>query len=463
MGHAQLVDRGGLATELRTLAAEPLLAERATELLCLADDLEADRDLEAWAELDLVAAYARPESLVEPAPPAPPRRGSWAWFRTLPFGREYFVEALLGIMVFVPLMITWFGLREATQAYGDLARERPEQATRPFLQLWQAGFDGELPAYARFGTVALAAFVLIWVMIVIAGWHGFARRRDAREAEQLDREQDLLLARLASTLTRTQLCLSTHRLTSPGRFTRELSKAATQLAEVTAQAREGNRMLHDASQTVHAAADALRTASGTLSAQVPVFTSAVTDVENAVRVGVDSLHQAHTAATDQLRTAHDAVLRTGTDTTAALAGVRTALDTVGERVDRSLSDVGERVENALTEVGSRVDKALTGVGDRLNGAGDTVDTALKDLTAVQQSLVAVSQSAADAMSHSADRVGGAVAGMAEAAERWDAAAAHWQDAAQRVEDGVDALTAAPRGGVDVGRFVPRPGDGRTGR
>src|SRR5690606_28146417 len=70
--HAQLVDRNTLARELTDLADRPPLAARRDELRALADDLRSGDDLDQWAEVDLLRAYARPDCLAPVTPP--PRR-----------------------------------------------------------------------------------------------------------------------------------------------------------------------------------------------------------------------------------------------------------------------------------------------------------------------------------------------------------------------------------------------------
>ncbi|MEV0255166.1 hypothetical protein AB0H82_12985 [Streptomyces sp. NPDC050732] len=388
MTPAQLLDKALVVKELRRLAVLPALAPRSAELTVLHQDLSSDNQLDRWAEIDLVQAYVRPESVRV----SPDRR---------PGRHDRLLEAALGVLVFVPLLITWFGLREAVRAYGELADEDPEQSTRPFLQLWQSGFGGHLSSLGRFENVALMAVLLIALLVGLSGWHARVRLRSERADDAREAAEDRLLAELASVLTRTQMLLASHRSASPQQFTAELTKAALKMQQLTTRAERSHNALTGATASVSQATDALKQAAQSLTKEVPKLGDAA----------------------DRINT----TLRTGTEETAK-AGRANAL-------------------------------AARGIADHVKAAGDTVEASLKALVAAQQSLVTKSESvakatelASQALVTSTGRTGDAVDGMREATERWDAAAAHWQDAAARLDARMDTLAGAlpplsPRGGT----------------
>jgi hypothetical protein len=460
------VNAADLARELQNLADKPQLTGRRKELRALADDLAAGQDLGLWAEVDLVRAYARPECL-EPPPPAatsPARstagagaapgarrragaargaggtggagRGATAahrvraaatgvrwrplWERVCRV-REGALEAALGVMVFVPLLVTWAGLRMAGEAYGELAESDPAEASRPFLQLWQSGFGGHLSPYERFDSVTLTAVGLIAFLVLLAVWHAWVRSRTDREEEAREADDRAVLGALTSVLTRAQLLLAEHKYTSPQRFAAELTGAAKQLSELTGQAAESHDKLVQAAGTADRAMADLAAATDRLSHELPLLGAAADRIEAAVRSGADALRDAQATATDAVRTAQDSTTRTGQDNVTAVR------------------EVGERIAQA----------------------GSLMDTAVKELTTVQRELAGLSGKAVQSndrasrsMVSSADRTGDAADGMRVAAERWDAAAAHWQDAAARLDEGIRRLAGvAPRGPVDA----PGPG------
>lgn len=403
MPHGKLVDTTGLAGELEDLARDPALALRQDELRGLAQDLKTGTDLGQWAEVDLVAAFARPESLAgQPPPPRPPRaaglvRGVRSSPRDAPrLLREWLrarsgwdgpLEAALGILVFVPLLVTWYGLWSASQAYAELSADDPEQATRPFLQLWQSGFDERLSPVERFGSVALMAALLIMVIVVVAVLHALARSRGERARRREEQAGELLMGRLVSVLTRTQLALVPYRAASPQQFTASLSRAAGRLDGLVSKAADGQRALARAIGTVQQATSDMKDASRRL-----------TDVTGPL-----------SAATDRMET----TLRAGQDATSRISTANVT----------EMQQVGQRIETALAE--------LTGVQRRL---ADSTEHA-----------VAATDRASQAMEHSSARTDDAVNGMRKAADRWDAAAAHWESAAARVDSGVRELAAGAGG------------------
>jgi hypothetical protein len=380
------LDRKVLGTQLTELLDRhpDRLAARRPELRTLAADLDADRRLQAWAELDLVETFVRPESLA--AVPSGAPTGT-PWWRRAP--RDGVLEAVLGVLVFIPLLVTWFGLREAVRAYGELSRDNPKQATRPFLQLWQTGFGGHLAAVGRFENVAMMAVVLITLLVLLSVWHAHTRTRAERAEEERQAGDEQLLGSLASLLSRVQLCLAPHRAASPDQFSRELTRAAQQLQNLLQKANGSHKRLSDGADAVAKATDALQQAAGALSAEVPRLATAATRVEAAVTAG--------TSATDQVRQ--------------------------------------DSKESARL------------IADKLQSASGEVQSAFSSLVAEQKALAAKSgaaahaaEQAAQAVAAGAGRTNDVVDGMREATERWDAAAAHWQDAAARLDQAVRTLS-----------------------
>ncbi|MFD3565334.1 hypothetical protein ACFWVU_37575 [Streptomyces sp. NPDC058686] len=108
--------------------------------------------------------------------------GRRAWRSTRPSNtrRGGWLEAGLGALVFLPLLFTWHGLTQASSAYGALTGDNPKAAARPFLQLWQSGFEGHLAGLCTFGTVATSATVAIAVLFALALVHSFRKAARAR-------------------------------------------------------------------------------------------------------------------------------------------------------------------------------------------------------------------------------------------------------------------------------------------
>src|SRR6184192_3914564 len=73
------------------------------------------------------------------------------------------VEVARNVLVFAPIALTWYGLSTATDAYQKLISAKPDLVTRPFLLLWQEGF--EAVGVLKFSTLAIIDASLIGVLI----------------------------------------------------------------------------------------------------------------------------------------------------------------------------------------------------------------------------------------------------------------------------------------------------------
>ncbi|PKT71409.1 methyl-accepting chemotaxis protein [Streptomyces populi] len=339
-----------IAQSIEELAERPALGTRREELTALAAALR-NQDatgLDPWSELDLLAAYARPESL-RAAAGAGRGGGHPLWS---------YAEGVLGALVFVPLMLTWYGLTQASSAYGALTGADPGAASRPFLQLWQSGFEGHLTGAFTFGHVAMSATVAIALLFALVLVHGLRRSALARREEDADRGREELMAALVPVLTRAQLVLNGRRSGSPQRFAAELTEAAVTL-----------RRLGD----------------------------------KAVRVQKD-LTSAASAVGDAVRGAER-----------ALAGVDTSvkpLETAVGRVEAAVSDGGERVRKALDGV-----RDVSGeVRLAVQGAGDRVEDSVTVLAASQRAYATGVEVASDVSAQLLGRFGEVAEGTARAVE-----------------------------------------------
>ena len=77
------------------------------------------------------------------------------------------LEVVRNALVFAPIAVTWFGLATASAAYESLLKARPELISRPFLLLWQEGFNG-VATVLTFSTLAIIDASLIAMLIVLS-------------------------------------------------------------------------------------------------------------------------------------------------------------------------------------------------------------------------------------------------------------------------------------------------------
>ncbi|MET9509872.1 hypothetical protein ABZX62_15670 [Streptomyces flavidovirens] len=388
-----LADRHTVSQQIKQLADESGLLPRRAELAALADAFVAKdaAALDPWADLDLLHAYARPES-IRPAAGAGEEHKAWSW-----------LEAVLGALVFAPLMLTWYGLTQASSAYQALTGADPKAAARPFLQLWQSGFEGHLTGAFTFGHVAMGATVAIALLFALVLVHGFRRAAVTRREEAAQREAEQLIRRLVPVLTQAQLVLNVHRMASPQRFAAELTGAAATLTRL------GNRSAK---------------AQKELSAAAVVVGEAVEQAERRL-AGIDT----------SVRPLEDAAGR-----------IEEAVRGSGKDVEAALSGSGVMVRKALEDV-----RGTSGeVRDVIGQAGDRVEDSVTALAASQRSFTTGIEVVADVSAQVLARLGNVAEESARSAAESQAAvrqlaeqAAALREVADRFGHLVDALREVP--------------------
>jgi hypothetical protein len=158
------LDRQATAEALQRLADEATAREPSlgTVLARLADAVREGRTTEAAAYTGAVDPRGLAELL------AGKHSRLWA-----------VLEVIRNVLVFAPIAVTWFGLSIAASTYAQLLGARPELISRPFLLLWQEGFDGRL--LLNFSTLAITDASLIGVLIVLSlALHVRSELRDAQ-------------------------------------------------------------------------------------------------------------------------------------------------------------------------------------------------------------------------------------------------------------------------------------------
>ncbi|BCB81589.1 hypothetical protein Pflav_079990 [Phytohabitans flavus] len=353
---------GAVAADLDRLALDlPALAPIADDMRSLATVLRADArtvDWEGWTEVDLVAAYVDRSSLA----PMPRRLGR---LRAL-------LDLAPAVLVFVPVLVTWFGLAAATSAY-DRMRRDPELAAmavgRTFLDLWQDGFGGTLPGALAFGHVAVYTLTAILLLIIatVGGWT-LDRRDRAAEAARAE----YALGRLRGVLVRAQRVLGGRRLMSPQRFAGELTKAAQILGDLVERTDRTQRTMDtlaersaDTARRLVTAITELRGAAGTLESggnEVRAATQTLQTAAGALRTDVTTTSA---AAAERL----DAATATSLDQVRELQNAgAAALAAATNRLEASLSGLDRSIEASLSGLGERIDGSLSGLHTRIEAA-----------------------------------------------------------------------------------------------
>lgn len=458
MDFATLTDPGTLVQKIEEAAVGINPATR--ELVdALTADVTNAQNLDQWSEIDLAGTLARPENFAAAGPVAAAR----PWL--LSAGWERIAEAVLSCLVFVPLLITWTGLFEASNAYAQLSRTDKTQATRPFLQLWESGFDGRLSHWFRFGDVALAAVVFISTLLALALVHSASRYKAQKAEEEVQAREERSSAALALVLSRTQLYLARFRLTSPARFTASLTDAADALRELILDARQAQDSVTAVLSEAQRISKSLDNAADKMNSATDVIDKASTRVQQVLQEGTDSLTELQRTGAASLKQVLDEGLE------ALQQGQRATLDAV-ELVRRSGTeavDAARRAAEAAVSAAARAaedasvrnEAALRGIEDRFERGSGQIESALHGLALVQQQLSDRSAALAEAVGRIVESLKDTSSQTAQSAqlvlqqanvaidelrnsvEGWDEAAAHWVGAAQAVELRMGGLTGEP--------------------
>ncbi|WP_169945279.1 hypothetical protein [Microbispora sp. H11081] len=309
-----------LAAELRALSEHPSLRPRAEQLRELAEAVVTPAQADRWCEVNLFAAFPPGESVRSLA------SGAGMRHRALKL-----MDVVQPVLVFLPIVTTWFGLKMATTAYGEtLAAGGIETARRPFLEMWQQGFDGRLSNWLRFDSVAFMTLGVIGVLIVVTLGERLLRRSIEQEAEE---EALALRSRLLAALTRATLLLGQVKLASPARFQAELTKSASELNKV------GRTMSKVHTQVVEELEKALEATGQATEA----LTAGVTEVRDSIA----TLDKHMAAVSSAAETLLHSVERTAY-----------AIDSVGEKTDVAVNRVGDRLSTVILDSTSGVRKSV---------------------------------------------------------------------------------------------------------
>lgn len=318
---------------------------RRAQLCRLADDLEADRDLPHWAQVGLLAAFVRSETV------APRRR---------PAGLGV-LDLAPTVLIFMPIVITWIGLFSATRAYRESRSDSALQGMS-FLQQWQSGFHGRLSSALYFDRIALWTLIAVAVLVSISIAQALVRRH----FEATDREEaQSLLGRLADALTAVEFGLAEHRMGDGSRLAvgadvlakaaGEIKKAGDAAKDTQKSAQEGLKKALACLDQVRRSADALQHGEEALRAAAQGVTDA------AARLGGDI---------DDVATAAKEVVVAASDLTRSLNdGLATLRDGVRQTVTDSTREMRDGVEYISRELGTRL-------GDTVDAAGADIRTAL---------------------------------------------------------------------------------------
>lgn len=349
--------------ELRSLADHPDLAAKSSLLRDLAEAMGDRSKAERWCEVDVFAAFAPAETVI-PALPEKASRKHWA---------ARAVKGLLAIgpvLVFLPVLFTWMGLHEATSAYGQVLDDQGvDAARRPFLEMWQQGFDGRLPGFFHFNNVAMLTVAAI---LFLGAWTVGENLLYNRSLDRAERRQIMLRARLSRALTEASLHLGQIRMSAPSRFNAELTQAAMQISEI------GETVTKAQSDLMDAVVYALEAAQKTGDALV----SSATEVQGTAKVLDQHLQEINSATATMTVTADAIATKTGQSVEEFRTSVTAALDDELQRlasgIRSSVNELRHEVEE-LVSASSGITRAVDRSTDSVQAIGSATERTMSTL------------------------------------------------------------------------------------
>lgn len=272
---------------VQTVAKSPLLEQRSGGLRELAEDLRSASSpgaLTEWYGVDLGTLYS-PQIVTATQSPLG-RIGDW-------------LAILAGFGIFIPLLITWNGVRQASEAFADLSAEGVLEPDTSFFSLWMAGFGGRT---TTFGEVALMTFV---ALLVVALSYTFARFLQVTgEAKSLAIESTTRL-QLADALSHAQRAISLARYGDQSSSYSLLMAASDAARKSSAQAQRIMQQVGDAAERSQAAilehVEIVKAGTSKIEAATEVMASGVEQMRQAL----GTMQQESTQRANDLAAAHD--------------------------------------------------------------------------------------------------------------------------------------------------------------
>jgi hypothetical protein len=365
------------------------------------------------------------------------------------------LEVLRNILVLVPVLLTWWGLRYAADAYAKAVTD-PALRQEPFLLLWEdhfakkPPFSWTEPTLSEIATwdVGVLALILLATLLIHLGLNVVQARREA-VARVLERELQHCVWKAAGTLAQSTTLPAAilEFRTASQNLLDELAGYNQQVA-VSAEARQsetdgllrfGQEMrrtiggLSSLHHDIQAMLTGARSISAALSDQLAGLTSGQTALAAALRgVGAQmaSYSQIHGASTEQLAVTNG-MLADATEQSV------TVVSEVGRQVAQFSADFAEMRDHLMREHGvleaaarSLGEAALTLIrmADRVGSAGvrrdDPVrESAVPHVAAVQTQLQAVNSTLAAGIQSLAATLSAADARMSGSSASFERAAA----------------------------------------
>jgi methyl-accepting chemotaxis protein len=146
------------------------------------------------------------------------------------------LEWIRNTFIFLPIIVTWYGISQATEAYNkllsQLLKTNPNQVSQPFLYLWQQGFGGKLPGILTLSSIGLIdASILVVILILTFTTYFLSNLVTARK----ERFAHRLYSDLVHTLAAATLCLTSYVQQKPETAADNLTAVALRIEQMSSK------------------------------------------------------------------------------------------------------------------------------------------------------------------------------------------------------------------------------------
>lgn len=328
------------------------------------------------------------------------------------------IEVIRNALILVPVLVTWYGIHLAVNAYSALLAERPELSQQTFLFLWQRGFNGRTDL--TLGRLAQFDAFLIIAVIVLTVAHAFlVHRYEARGMQQQEDERDDLRQLLGSAT----LALASRRpLTMSAAVGRLEDMTRLWLTDMRQERERMGLLVQRQTQQAEALAAFAR--------HLPEMVTRISDAATTLQSSAARLEASFSGMTDATNKAGAGLESLNRSTTALFAKIEQVLDS--QRV------LSEGVSNAIgraATAGAQLNETLVSLGRdvvMLNTAGDQIRLAAQSVFDGQGNLL-------QALGNERDAQANLVGVVASAATNLETALAALHDAGRSLRSlAVDA-------------------------
>jgi|GEM_PF-2097624 hypothetical protein len=309
-----------------------------------------------------------------------------------------FLEWVRNILIFAPLVLTWYGISQAVQAYSfyiSYVRSHPaldqSQVSLPFLYLWQQGFGHTLSPLLTLSSLATGDFILLLGLFILTGLVNVRTHLRSSEKEQA---AERLHERLIDALADASLCLALQRQTMQTATQQGAEQKSTSEIDLIRQLLQSVQQLFDEVKQERARIGDLAAKREKEFGDLTNFTTALRQItqdmlNNMTRISqqiLDDMRQASQQALDDMRQTSQQMLSDMRDISSTMLQAADEIRHVTDRTQRTMQELVDhlqQLEQPVLQVATEQQRLLTNIDETLKLQREAVSD-LKDIARDQK-------------------------------------------------------------------------------